>query len=81
MPVAEGWAKTAARHKLIPEGSPLVGEEWLSGPYAVMAACNGLMQTLSQMEGKSFLSDLAKRETATRQLAVTVMPIRSSSGC
>lgn len=74
MQVAEGWAETAARRKLIPEGSPLVGEEWLSGPYAVMSACNGLMQTLSEMEGKTFLSHLATRETATGQLAVRVLP-------
>jgi acyl-CoA reductase-like NAD-dependent aldehyde dehydrogenase len=72
--VAEGWAETAARHKLIPAGSPLAGEEWLSGPYALMSACNGLMQTLSQMEGKAFLDHLGKRETATGQLAVKVLP-------
>lgn len=72
--VAEGWAEAAARHKLIPEGSPLEGEEWLSGPYALMNACNGLMHTLSQMEGKAFLNHLAKRKTVTGQLAVTVLP-------
>ncbi len=74
MQVARGWAETSARHKLIPEGSPLVGEEWTSGPYAVMSACNGLMQTLSQMDGKSFLNHLGKRRTATGQLAVKVVP-------
>lgn len=74
MQVAEGWAETAARHKMIPEGSPLAGEEWLSGPYAVMSACNGLMQTLSEMEGKAFLRHLSKRQTATGQLAVRVLP-------
>lgn len=74
MRIAEGWATTAARHKLIPEGSPLVGEEWTSGPYALMSACNGLIQTLSQMEGKAFLTDLSKRQTATGQLAVRVLP-------
>lgn len=72
--VAEGWAETAARHKMIPEGSPLAGEEWTSGSYAVMSACNGLMQTLSQMEGKSFLDHLGKRKTVTGQLAVRVLP-------
>ncbi|ASM73267.1 MULTISPECIES: aldehyde dehydrogenase family protein [Roseobacteraceae] len=72
--VSEGWAETAARHKLIPSGSPLVGEEWTSGPYAVMSACNGLMQTLSEMEGKAFLSRLPMRQTTNGQLAVRVMP-------
>tara|TARA_R110002033_G_scaffold25018_12_gene58248 strand:- start:1127 stop:2857 length:1731 start_codon:yes stop_codon:yes gene_type:complete len=74
MEVSEGWAEAAARHKLIPSGSPLVGEEWLSGPYAVMSACNGLMQTLSQMQGKAFLSHLPVRQTANGQLSVRVVP-------
>ncbi|MDD9720640.1 aldehyde dehydrogenase family protein [Sulfitobacter sp. PR48] len=72
--VAEGWAETAARHKLIAPGSPLAGEEWISGPYAVMAACNGLMQTIAGVEGKTFLDHLKKRQTANGQLAVRVVP-------
>ena len=72
--VAEGWAETAARHKLIAPGSPLAGEEWISGPYAVMAACNGLMQTIAGVEGKAFLDHLKKRQTANGQLAVRVVP-------
>jgi hypothetical protein len=61
--VSEGWAETAARKKLIPAGSSLAGEEWISGPYAVMGACNGLLETLSKMEGKTFLKSLKTRET------------------
>ncbi len=72
--VADGWVETATRKKQLPEGSPLAGEEWLSGPLAVMSACNGLMQTLAQMEGKAFLDHLPKRETVSGQLAVEVMP-------
>lgn len=74
MRVAEGWAETAAREKRIPAGSPLVGEEWMSGPYAVMAACNALMSTLSQLPGKAFLAHLPQRRLASGQLAVTVTP-------
>lgn len=74
MNVAQGWAETAARKKQIPEGSPLIGEEWISGPYAVMSGCNGLMLTLSQMEGKAFLKHLPKRELATGQTAIRVLP-------
>ena len=44
--VADEWAQIASRNKQIPDGSPLEGEEWVSGPYAVMAACNALMVTL-----------------------------------
>jgi aldehyde dehydrogenase (NAD(P)+) len=74
MPVAQGWAETAARKKLLAPNSPLVGEEWTSGPYAVMSACNGLITTLRQMDGKAFLKQLPVRELVTGQVAVTVVP-------
>lgn len=74
MRVAESWANAAARAKHIPAGSPHLGEEWISGPYAVMFACDGLIETLSRMEGKAFLAPLAKRTTRSGQLAVRVMP-------
>jgi aldehyde dehydrogenase (NAD(P)+) len=72
--VAEGWALTAARKKLIPEGSPLEGEEWMSGPYALMMGCNALIETLSGMTGKRFLDKVKLRKLVTGQIAVRVMP-------
>ena len=72
--VAPGWVAAATRAKQLPADSPLQGEEWLSGPYAVMGACNGLMQTLSEMQGKSFLKGLPKRKLVTGQTAVKVTP-------
>ncbi len=72
--VSDVWVELATRKKQIPAGSPLAGEEWMSGPYAVMSACNGLIATLSQMEGKAFLGHLKTRQTTTGQLAVKVAP-------
>ena len=72
--IAEQWAKTASAEKQIPAGSPLEGEEWTSGPYTVMAACNALLHTLSQMEGKKFLGSLPVRKVANDQIAVRVLP-------
>lgn len=72
--VAPGWVAAATRAKQLPPDSPLQGEEWLSGPYAVMGACNGLMQTLSEMQGKTFLKGLPKRKLVTGQTAVKVTP-------
>lgn len=72
--VAEGWALMAARKKQIPEGSPLVGEEWMSGPYALMMGCNALIDTLSGMEGKRFLDKVKLRKLVTGQIAAQVMP-------
>lgn len=74
MQVAPGWAETAARKKRLPPGSPLAGEEWLSGPCAVMAACNGLMRTLGDLPRKGFLARLPRRRLASGQLALQVLP-------
>jgi aldehyde dehydrogenase (NAD(P)+) len=74
MSVAEGWALSAARHKQIPAESPLVGEEWISGPYAVMATLNGLITTFSQMDGKAYIDHLPTRQLVTGQTAVQVLP-------
>jgi len=74
MEVAEAWAKTAARKKGIPAGSPLEGEEWLAGPYTVMGACNLFIETLSQMDGKQFLKTIPVRELPNGQIAARVMP-------
>jgi len=72
--VAEKWAVTASARKQIPQGSPLEGEEWTSGPYTVMAACNALMQTLSQMADKKFLRSLPVRTIDDKQVSVRVLP-------
>ncbi|MCX7567373.1 hypothetical protein OS189_13565 [Sulfitobacter sp. F26169L] len=61
MEVAQDWGKTATRKKRIPEGSALAGEEWDTGPYAV----DGLIQTLSQIDGEAFLKHLPTQELTT----------------
>lgn len=43
---AEEWAETAARSKGLDTAHPLVGEEWLAGPYAVLEAIDGYIRTL-----------------------------------
>jgi aldehyde dehydrogenase (NAD(P)+) len=74
MTISNAWVQTATTMKKIPEGSPLSGEEWISGPYAVMSACNELITTLRQMENKAFLKHLPKRKLTTGQLALKVLP-------
>ena len=74
MPVAQAWAEEASRQKgLRPEDS-LAGEEWVSGPYAVMAYCNAMMQTLSQVAGSQHLGGIKVRELANGQIAARVLP-------
>ncbi len=74
MEVAQIWAETAAAKKLIPAGSPLLGEEWTSGPYTLMSACNLLIKTLSQIDGKGHIAGLPIRDLPGGQIAATVLP-------
>lgn len=74
MPVAQGWAETAARKKGIADGSPLVGEEWISGPYSVIGYCNQMMQTLSKVTGKHHLDGLRLRKLPNGQVAARTLP-------
>lgn len=72
--VAPAWAEEAARQKQIPAGSPLAGEEWISGPYAVMGACNQLIHTLSEMDGKAYLGKIPLRESVSGQVIAGIVP-------
>ncbi|TDM06620.1 MAG: aldehyde dehydrogenase [Ideonella sp. MAG2] len=74
LPVAQEWALEASRQKGIPAGSPLEGEEWLSGPYTVMGYCNQMMATLSKVHNKQHLQDLPLRELPSGQVAARVLP-------
>lgn len=47
--VAEAWVAAAAGVKGLPPGSPLVGEEYLSGPWAVMMTARALERTLRRL--------------------------------
>ncbi len=71
---AKQWAVLSAEKKRIPDGSPLIGEEWISGPYALMTACNFYIETLREMSGKKFLEKLPMRTNACDQLEVRVAP-------
>ncbi len=72
--VAQNWAETAARKKGLAVDAPLAGEEWFTGPYAVITYCNALMETLSKIAGNKHLDGLPMRELPDGQLAVEVMP-------
>ena len=46
---AESWAEAAAAAKGLDPSSPLAGEEWLSGPYALLTAVEAMHQTLDRL--------------------------------
>jgi acyl-CoA reductase-like NAD-dependent aldehyde dehydrogenase len=74
MPVAQPWAEAAARAKGLDPDSPLAGEEWMSGPYALMAYCNSMIQTLQHVAGAGHLQGVSLRTLSNGQLAAKVFP-------
>jgi aldehyde dehydrogenase (NAD(P)+) len=75
--VADRWVEAAVREKGIPTGSPLSGEEWLSGPYSLLFAMGALERTLERLaRGESPLPpSRAIRTRADGQVVVDVFPV------
>lgn len=74
MAVAPAWADTAAERKGIAARTPLVGEEWVSGPYTVMSYCNQMIETLSKVAGKRHLEGVPIRTLPNGQVVARVLP-------
>lgn len=72
--VASAWVQSTSHAKGLSADSPLTGEEWLTGPGALMAGCNGLIATLEQLEGKTFLQNIPRRTLPDGRLSLRVMP-------
>ena len=73
--VAGEWVTAACAAKGIPAGSPLAGEEWISGPYAVLGWLGAITETLQAVaEGKDPLAGLPARQRPDGQTVVRVMP-------
>lgn len=73
-PVAADWAQTAAARKGLDPQGPLAGEEWLSGPYGLMAWCNAMRHTLAALQAGTHLDGLPLRTLPNGQLAARVLP-------
>ncbi|MFE3580113.1 aldehyde dehydrogenase family protein [Streptomyces vinaceus] len=73
--VADEWVRIAAGIKQLDETSPLVGEEWLSGPYAVLTYIQALQETLRRLdEGCDVLAGTRITPAPAGRLAVQVLP-------
>jgi acyl-CoA reductase-like NAD-dependent aldehyde dehydrogenase len=77
--VGPAWAMCAAGAKGI-AASPLAGEEWLSGPYALLVAIDRLIVTLAALDGgaANALPAGAARLDARGRVAVDVFPLETS---
>jgi aldehyde dehydrogenase (NAD(P)+) len=77
--VAKRWVTAAAYAKRIPLGSPLLGEEWAGGPWALLHGINRYVETLVTLEeGGDLLKRTGKVRTLENgQLAVEVFPLNT----
>ncbi|MGZ3426871.1 MAG: aldehyde dehydrogenase family protein, partial [Polyangia bacterium] len=74
--VADRWVAAAAEHKGIPATSPLVGEEWASGPWALLYGLSQYIHTLGQIarHGRPRIPKGAVRRARNGQVIVDVFP-------
>lgn len=73
--VAEEWVRLCCQGKGIATGSPAAGEEWMSGPYALLANVGALIRLLKELEaGGDPLERLRARTLAGGQVALRVFP-------
>lgn len=72
---AAEWARTAAQSKGLGPEHPLRGEEWLSGPYAVLGALDGYISTLRTLaRGASPLDGVRIDEAPGGRVRAHVFP-------
>lgn len=69
------WVQVAATIKRLPADSPLLGEEWISGPWAVLSSVSALEQTLATMESEGdLLAGFNVTNAPEERLAIQVLP-------
>lgn len=72
---AADWADTASRIKQLPASSPLRGEEWISGPFPVLASVASLRESLGALaDGGSPVDGFPIRKALGDRVAVQVLP-------
>lgn len=78
---ANRWVQTALQIKRLPPGSPLAGEEWMSGPYATLTGLTGLIHSLENLAVGRSPVDASRITTAPGgRVAVRVLPSNAYEG-
>lgn len=75
---APEWVDTAVRIKQLDPDSPLVGEEWMSGPYSLTAGLGALSESLAKLEsGQSPLDGAGFGSAPGGRTTVKVLPLNA----
>jgi Aldehyde dehydrogenase family len=73
--VADEWVRVSCHGKGIAMSSPAAGEEWMSGPYALLSKIAALIQVIEQLEaGTNPLDRIRVRTLPSGQVALRVFP-------
>ncbi|MFD5124119.1 aldehyde dehydrogenase family protein [Streptomyces sp. NPDC058385] len=72
---AQEWVDVACSIKQLPPGSQLAGEEWISGPYALLTSVGALASTLGALDaGHSPLDGFRISKAPGDRVAIRVLP-------
>lgn len=72
---AQEWVDVAVGIKGLPKSSPLVGEEWISGPWAVLSYVDALVKSLAVLEQDGDpLAGFPVRPAPGERTAIQVLP-------
>ncbi|MFE5595678.1 hypothetical protein [Streptomyces sp. NPDC056549] len=72
---AEEWVRAAVAYKHLPEESPLVGEEWITGPYPVLTSLGSLAASIEALEeGRSPVDGFSLGRAPGGRVSVRVLP-------
>jgi aldehyde dehydrogenase (NAD(P)+) len=74
--VADEWVRVSCQAKGIAPNSPAAGEEWLSGPYALLSNVAALARSVEQLEtGRNPLDRARVRTLPNGQVALRAFPV------
>ncbi|MFF8375828.1 aldehyde dehydrogenase family protein [Streptomyces sp. NPDC015661] len=72
---AEAWVRAAVAYKRLPEDSPLIGEEWITGPYPVLTSLGALAASIGSLEeGSSPVDGFSFGRAPGGRVSVRVLP-------
>ncbi|MFI7004006.1 aldehyde dehydrogenase family protein [Nocardia sp. NPDC050175] len=73
---ADDWVRAARTIKGLDVDSPLVGEEWMSGPMTLLQATAALSATMAALEdGRSPLDGVSIKAAPGNRVAVPILPL------
>ncbi|MFF8567365.1 aldehyde dehydrogenase family protein [Streptomyces albidoflavus] len=72
---AQAWVEAAVAYKGLPQDSPLVGEEWITGPYPVLTSLGALAASIEALEvGRSPVDGYSFHRVPGDRVGLRVLP-------